>query len=210
MTYYHSPVKGAVRARNTGAMLAQGAIIAFVDDDCQPAEDWLLKARTYFADPAVVGVEGLIHSDHLGDPAWRPVTNVDFEGIGFMTANLLVRSGVFQFLGGFDLQFDRPHFREDTDLGWRLLELGKVPYAKDVKVFHPAQPRSNERESAAERVRFFQKDALLFRKHPEKYRQLFMAERHFEQTPGFRENLLAGFKTSGIELPGWASAIMNS
>lgn len=208
LTYYHSPVKGAVRARNTGAMLAQGSILAFVDDDCQPAEDWLMKARPYFKNADVVGLEGFIHSEHLDDPDWRPVTNVGFEGIGFMTANLLVRSGVFQYLGGFDLQFDHPHFREDTDFGWRMLDLGKVPYAKDVKVFHPAQPRSKERESAVERARFFQKDALLYRKHPEKYRQLFMAERHFDRTPGFQKNLIAGFEVNGIELPAWMSGVL--
>lgn len=209
LTYYHSPVKGAVRARNTGAMLAQGAIIAFVDDDCLPAEDWLLRARSYFSDPEIISLEGLVYSDHLNDPDWRPVTNVGFEGIGFMTANLFVRSAAFQYLGGFDLQFDSPHFREDTDLGWRLLDLGKVPYAKDVRVFHPAQPRSRERESANERAKFFQKDALLYRKHPEKYRNLFFSERHFQQTPGFRENLMIGFESNGIEVPGWMNEAFN-
>ena len=203
LTYYHSPVKGAVRARNTGAMLAQGNIIAFVDDDCQPAEDWLINARPYFRDSSVIGVEGLIHSDHLDDPDWRPVTNVGFEGIGFMTANLMVRSSVFQYLGGFDLLFDKPHFREDTDFGWRMQDIGSVPYAQNVKVFHPAQPRSKERESAVERARFFQKDALLYRKHPEKYQQLFWAEQHYSHTPGFRENLITGFETSGISIPQW-------
>lgn len=205
LTYFHSPVKGAVRARNAGAMIAQGAIIAFIDDDCQPAEDWLLNARPYFSNVAVVGVEGLIHSDHADDPDWRPVSNVGFEGLGFMTANLLVRSSVFQLLGGFDLQFDRPHFREDTDLGWRLQAVGSVPYAPDVRVFHPAQPRSHQRESALERAKFFQKDALLYRKHPDKYRGLFMAERHDEQTLGFRENLEKGFKLHGIAPPSWLS-----
>ena len=205
LTYFHSPVKGAVRARNTGAMLAQGKLIAFVDDDCQPAEDWLLNARPYFSDPAVVGVEGLIHSDHLDDPEWRPVTNVGFEGIGFMTANLMVRSSVFQYMGGFDLQFDRPHFREDTDFGWRMLDIGNVPYANNVKVFHPAQPRNQERESTTERSKFFQKDALLYRKHPKRYCALFMLERHFEHTSGFKENLVQGFKRNGLEIPEWIS-----
>lgn len=203
LTYFHSPVKGAVRARNTGAMLAQGSIIAFVDDDCRPAKDWLLNARPYFTDPDVVGVEGLIHSDHSNDKNWRTVTNVGFEGIGFMTANLMVRSSVFQYLGGFDLQFDRPHFREDTDFGWRMQTMGAVPYAKDVSVFHPAHPRSVERESAAERASFFQKDALLYRKHPERYQALFFAERHFLGTTGFCKNLVEGFKSNGIEMPLW-------
>ena len=202
--YFHSPVKGVVRARNNGALLAQGSVIAFTDDDCVPDVHWLVNARKYFQDKNVVGIEGMIVSDHMGDPDWRPVTNVGFEGIGFMTANLMVRSGVFQQLGGFDLQFDRPHFREDTDLGWRLQEYGQVPYANDVNIFHPAQSRTIERESAGERARFFQKDALLYKKHPARYRQLFFGERHFfKKTPGFQENLLEGFKASGIRVPDW-------
>lgn len=204
--YYHSPVKGAVRARNVGAMLAQGEIIAFVDDDCLPEPEWLFNAREEFADPEVVGIEGLIRSDHLDDPEWRPVSNVGFEGIGFMTANLFVRSAAFQHLGGFDLRFDRPHFREDTDFGWRLQALGKVPYARNVEVFHPAQPRSIERESQAARARFFVKDALLWQKHPERYRDLFIAEGHFLHSPGFKEALLEGFASIGMvreDLPDW-------
>ncbi|MDD5319239.1 MAG: glycosyltransferase [Methylococcales bacterium] len=201
--YYHSPVKGAVRARNTGAMLAQGKVIAFTDDDCLPQDCWLVNARKYFQDRAVVGVEGMIVSDHPDDPDWRPVTNVDFEGIGFMTANLMVRSDVFQLLGGFDFQFDRPHFREDTDFGWRMQETGLVPYAKEVTVFHPAQPRAIERESAQTRACFFQKDAILYRKHPDRYQQLFFTEKHFQITPGFKENLLAGFKKINMNMPEW-------
>jgi glycosyltransferase involved in cell wall biosynthesis len=203
LTYFHSPVKGAVRARNTGAMLAQGMIIAFIDDDCLPAEDWLLNARPYFSDPAVVGIEGLIYSDHLYDPTWRIVTNVGFEGIGFMTANLMVRSSVFQYLGGFDLQFDHPHFREDTDLGWRMQDVGSVPYAKDVKVFHPAQPREVERESIASRARFFENDALLYKKHPERYKKLFMMEAHYAQSPDFLSNIIKGFEKYQIAPPDW-------
>lgn len=203
LTYFHTPIKGAVRARNTGAMLAQGELIAFIDDDCLPNPEWLLHARAYFADPKVVGIEGLIESDHLGDPNWRSVTNIGSEGIGFMTANLFVRSAVFQYLGGFDLRFDRPHFREDTDFGWRMLDLGLVPYADDVSVFHPAQKREIARESHEARARFFEKDALLFQKHPERYRVLFEFERHFERTVGFSEHLLKGFAQTGIEPPRW-------
>ena len=207
--YFHSPVKGVVRARNTGAILAQGSVIAFIDDDCMPVERWLANARKYFRDKDVVGIEGMVISDHPDDPDWRPVTNVGFEGIGFMTANLMVRGGVFQKIGGFDLQFDKPHFREDTDFGWRLQECGRVPYANDVIVFHPAQPRAIERESAGVRGRFFQKDALLYKKHPARYRQLFFSERHFTNTPEFQENLLEGFRASGIAIPDWISSSLN-
>jgi len=200
---FQSAVRGAVRARNTGAMIAQGQIIAFVDDDCEPDENWLLNARPYFNNPDVVGIEGMITSSGFNNPSLRSVTNVNFEGFGFMTANLFVRSDAFQFIGGFDLQFDHPHFREDTDLGWRLLQIGMVPYGNDVRVFHPPQSRSDIRESLEERDRYFQKDALLYQKHPDLYRQLFFAENHYQNKPGFRENLLKGFQNHRIEPPQW-------
>ena len=120
-----------------------------------------------------------------------------------MTANFLVRAECFQLLGGFDLVFDRPHFREDTDFGWRLQGLGKVPYGKDVVVFHPAQSRDDHRESSAERGRFFEKDALLYKKHPDKYRELFFLEKHFQHTPEFIHNLRNGFQSCGISPPSW-------
>ncbi|PIE74386.1 MAG: hypothetical protein CSA19_00010 [Deltaproteobacteria bacterium] len=203
VTYYHTSVKGAVRARNTGAALSSGRILAFTDDDCQPRPEWLLNARPYFADASVVGVEGRIESDHPGDPNFRRVSNVGSPGIGFRTANLMVRSAVFQLAGGFDLQFDLPHFREDTDLGWRLQTFGQVPYADDVLVFHPALPRDVERESVEARAIFFQKDALLYQKHPEKYETLFFLERHFETYPGFSEQLITGFEKTNQSLPDW-------
>lgn len=209
LLYFHTLVKGAVRARNTGATLAQGKIIAFTDDDCLPETKWLLHARAYFGDENIVGVEGIVVSDHMGEASWRPVTNVGFEGIGFMTANMMVRAGHFHRLGGFDLEFDRPHFREDTDFGWRLQALGKVPYAQEVRVFHPAQPRANERESIDARACFFEKDALLFKKHPDRYRELFMRERHYEITPGFSDNLRRGFALHDVELPAWIEGYLS-
>lgn len=203
ITYLHTDIRGAVGARNTGAALASGHVVAFTDDDCLPNPEWLLNARAYFQTDTVVGVEGLVDSDHLGDPQWRPVTNVGFEGLGFMTANLLVRSSAFQLLGGFDPGFDKPHFREDTDFGWRLQTLGDVPYANNVQVFHPAQPRSDERESVESRAKFFKKDALLYKKHPDKYKNLFFCERHFENYPGFPEQLKRGFAETGLAMPSW-------
>jgi glycosyltransferase involved in cell wall biosynthesis/GT2 family glycosyltransferase len=203
LRYVHSEIRGAVAARNLGGSLATGQIIAFTDDDCEPAVDWLKNGRGWFEAPDVVGVEGLIRSDHLDEPEWREVTNVGFEGIGFMTANLMVRNAAFQRLGGFDPAFDDPHFREDTDFGWRLQGIGEVPYATDVEVFHPAQRRDIQRESQAERNRFFEKDALLLKKHPEKYRQLFFMEGHYRKTEGFCMNLYRGLELYGVNQPEW-------
>jgi glycosyltransferase involved in cell wall biosynthesis len=199
LTYVHSPVRGAVKARNAGGELATGKFIAFTDDDCEPLPDWLSNARVVLSQPGVIGVEGRVESDHADDPEWRPVCNVSFAGLGFMTANLFVKNEVFQALDGFDLAFDEPHFREDTEFGWRMQQLGEVPYGEDVRVFHPAHPRDQLRESSVERNKFFEKDALLFKKHPERYMQLFLAESHWSSTPGFWENFEIGMKKYGVE-----------
>ncbi len=95
LVYIHSDVKGAVTARNLGGAVSAGSIIAFTDDDCKPDFGWLEGGIRAFDDPEVVGVEGLIVSDRIGDPEWRPVTNIGFEGIGFMTANLFIRAAAF-------------------------------------------------------------------------------------------------------------------
>jgi glycosyltransferase involved in cell wall biosynthesis len=193
LLYLHTDIKSAVNARNAGASYARGRVLAFTDDDCRPDADWLENGLRYFEGAGVVGVEGLVVSDRAHDERYRPVTNVGFEGIGFMTANLLLTREIFMAIDGFDAQFDQPcHFREDTDLAWRALEHGAIPFGADVRVYHPPQPRTIEREAAAARVRFFEKDALLMKKHPERYRTLFLRERHYDRTPGFREHLLRG------------------
>ena len=200
LTYIRERIRGAARARNAGAFFAKGHILAFTDDDCLPKHDWLSCARPYFLDSAVQAVEGLVESDHLLDPNFRLVTNLGFEGFGFMTANLLVRADTFQKIGGFDLSFDRPSFREDTDLGWRIQELGNTPFANDVRVVHPALSRNVERESHLERAKFFEKDALLFSKHPEKYSALFQMEGHWNKTEGFWDSFSAGARKYKVDI----------
>jgi glycosyltransferase involved in cell wall biosynthesis len=201
LLYVRSQIRGAVNARNLGATLAGGEVFAFIDDDCEPAPRWLEAGRHLFAQPDVVGVEGLIESDRLDDPNWRTVTNKGFSGLGFMTANLFVRSCAFNQLNGFDVAFENPHFREDTDFGWRLQQLGYVPFSDDAWVFHPPHRRDIARESNVSRDAYFEKDALLLRKHPERYRDLFFAEAHWKNTPGFWPNFLLGIAKYKVELP---------
>lgn len=210
LVYVHSDVKGAVTARNTGATIATGAIIAFTDDDCLPDSGWLEAAIPSFNDPSVAGLEGLVVSDRLDDPAWRPVTNLGFEGMGFMTANLFIRSDVFHALGGFDVAFENPHFREDTDLGWRAMAFGRVPFSHKAWVYHPAHSRAVERESLAARSAFFVNDARLWQKHPDRFISLFHAEAQWRHNPYYWGHLLEGFRREGLELPPEIDAIFKA
>lgn len=206
--YIHTDVRGAVSARNTGAAIASGRVIAFTDDDCEPSAGWLSAARQVFERADVVGLEGMITSDcSHDDPDWRPVTNAGFPGV-FMTANFFIRTEVFNAINGFDLRFDRPHFREDTDLGWRAQRLGSIPFSKEAWVYHPPQPRSLEREGLAERSRFFEKDALLMLKHPSKYYELLIREQQWTHNPLFWKNFMNGVRKLGVPLPPPISALV--
>lgn len=181
ITYFKTEIKGASKARNTGIRLAKGLVVAFIDDDCIPSLKWLENAKKYLQEDNVIGVEGLIRADIYDNEKYRVVNNIGFEGIGFMTANLFIKRDILEKINGFDEEFDNPHFREDTDLGWRALKYGKIPYADNVEVLHPSHPRNNERESEDERNKFFVHDPLLLKKHPQKFVELFYAEKHYKE-----------------------------
>lgn len=181
ITYFKTVIKGAAKARNTGIRLAKGEVVAFIDDDCIPNKKWLENAVKFVKQTRVVGLEGLIESDIYDTVNHRVVNNIKFEGIGFMTANLFVRLDILRKINGFDETFDNPHFREDTDLGWRALHYGDIPYGSDVMVLHPSHLRSNLRESVEERNKFFIHDPLLLKKHPQKFADLFVMENHYKE-----------------------------
>ncbi|MEW6734647.1 MAG: glycosyltransferase [Acidobacteriota bacterium] len=196
--YIHTDVKGAVNARNTAAFYARGKVLAFTDDDCQPRPDWLEKAVDYFDNPQVVGIEGQVFSDNVKDTNYRIVSNVGFEGMGFMTANLFLQREVFMTIDGFDSLFDHPHFREDTDLAWRALNYGEIPYGHDVRVYHPPQPY--QQKEGWIYGNHFEKDVLLLKKHPERYRTLFLKECHYLTNARFRKNFLSGAQKYGVDI----------
>jgi glycosyltransferase involved in cell wall biosynthesis/GT2 family glycosyltransferase len=199
--YVHRTERGATRARNVGIARATGEVVAFTDDDCLPEPRWLEAAHARLRDGTLAGLEGAVASDRDDGAAYRIVTNAAFAGFGFMTANLFVRRDVLDRIAGFDERFDDPHFREDTDLAWRALAHGPIPFAADVRVVHPAHPRVLERESAASRNAFFVHDALLFAKHPERYVKLMLVERHFADVPGFWDHFMRGMIRHRVDAP---------
>jgi glycosyltransferase involved in cell wall biosynthesis len=69
----NSEAKGASGARNSGAAIAQGSVLAFLDDDALAQPDWIEKLSACYADPLVVGVGGKIDPLWIGcRPCWFP------------------------------------------------------------------------------------------------------------------------------------------
>src|SRR5258708_30101708 len=55
-------VKGLSGARNSGVTVAQGAVIAFLDDDAIAETNWLEHLAACYTDPHVLGVGGEIET----------------------------------------------------------------------------------------------------------------------------------------------------
>ena len=83
----YSEERGPALARNKGIKASNRTRRRLLPvDDCIPERDWLEKAARHFDERPIAGLEGRIRSEKLGDPKYRTVSNIDFEGIGFMTA----------------------------------------------------------------------------------------------------------------------------
>ena len=124
LNYVHMTVKGAVRAKNLGALHAQGAILAFVDHDCRPVPDWLRAAYPYFTAANVQALEWLAGSDSREPPSFMQCLEVKFEEARFINSNLMIRAEAFHNAGGFS--FPSPRGRKDVR---RLAHLSTVGQA---------------------------------------------------------------------------------
>jgi GT2 family glycosyltransferase len=131
------PGRGPAAARNAGWRAAETELIAFTDDDCVPAPDWVAALTAAAGDGAAVQgrVEPLpAERERLG-PFARTLV-VEGAGPFFQTANMLYPRAVLERLGGFDEIFPAPA-GEDTDLGWRARDAGvEIRYAPDALVWH--------------------------------------------------------------------------
>lgn len=56
--YIQEPITGSYKARNTGAQLAKGEILAFTDSDCTVAADWLQAIENSLSEDSVAAVMG--------------------------------------------------------------------------------------------------------------------------------------------------------
>jgi GT2 family glycosyltransferase len=139
---------GKSNALNTAIKIAQGHILAFTDDDCYPAPDFLRRVWSAFEDPSVGYITGRIT---LHDSTDYPVTINEtttpltfpartLVGAGSVQgANMAFRREVLRDIGGFDPVFGAgSRFAgEDLDAAGRASAMGwKGLYCPEVIVRH--------------------------------------------------------------------------
>jgi hypothetical protein len=157
--------------------LATGDIIAYTDDDCFADEDWLyfLVAKLLDSDASGVGGPNLLPthdgpvaacvSASPGTPAHILVDDSVAEHVP--GCNMAFWADRLRAIGGFD-----PAYRaagDDVDVCWRLQEEGeKIVYAPAAMVWH--HRRSTVKAYLKQQRGYGIAEALLKRKHPEKFR----------------------------------------
>jgi glycosyltransferase involved in cell wall biosynthesis len=146
---HRQPNAGPAVARNTGARLASGEILAFTDDDCTPARDWArqLSLAVRGRPDALVGgrVENTLLSDRFAEASQQLIDflydwyGADREGRFFVSENLAASREAFLQSGGFDGSFPRPG-AEDRELCERWTRAGQPLVFEPAAVVGHAHP----------------------------------------------------------------------
>lgn len=143
------PQLGSYAARNRGIEDAAAPIIAFTDADCIPDPTWLSEGLTYLdKHPGVSSTGGHIEV-FASDPSHRTPTEVYESMHGFRqdryvanqqfaaTANLFVRSTVFEAVGTFNAAL---RSGGDVEFGNRSIDAGyRMEYVSSVVARHPSR-----------------------------------------------------------------------
>ncbi|MDD5259280.1 MAG: glycosyltransferase family A protein [bacterium] len=192
--YLFEPRQGLSYARNMGINEAQGEIIAFTDDDCQPEADWLERiVKKFQEEPELDGVLG---APIMTDGSHMYNKNNDLlRGNGL---NMAFRREMFKKYGNFDSYLGAGSIgcaAEDTEFVYRLLRAKrKVAIDEGIRIIHKHKP------NAGEKLKFANRDAngyvVFWLKYVLKARDMFACKRiawfFYYDIKGFIVALLKG------------------
>jgi glycosyltransferase involved in cell wall biosynthesis len=169
--------QGLANAHNTALHAARGDVIAFTDDDCRVAQDWLAVLAREFRDGTLALLGGRVE---LFNPEDRPVTiRVGLERLeltfGSWTietiigCNMAFRRDIATRVGGFDTRFGSgcniAPSGDDTEFVYRVLRAGgRVVYSPDLVVLHDHGRRTDAQVRSLQQV-YLRGRGAIYAKH---------------------------------------------
>ncbi len=136
---------GPAAARNLGWRATDAAWVAFLDDDVVPPDDWvaLLERDLAACDADVGACQGRLCVPLPADrrPTDWERSTAGLETAVWATADMAYRRAALEDVGGFDERFPRA-YREDADLGLRVVSAGWRIERGARTVLHPVRPAS--------------------------------------------------------------------
>ena len=153
---FHQKNLGVCKARNLGIKNAKYEIVINMDHDCIADKGWLEKMAAGFdsADVGIVSAYGYYGGTSTG-----------------------FRKRLLEKVGGYDEEYR--YYREDTDLSFKIMDLGYRFKLVKAKYFHDhveTKPKGvmNFIKYVLSRLEYHQNDVLLYKKHPTKVCEEFL------------------------------------
>jgi glycosyltransferase involved in cell wall biosynthesis len=167
---------GLSAARNAGAELAQGEIVAYTDSDCVTDPDWLYYLALGMQDQGMDAIggpnipppdDGWVARCVAASPGGPSHVMIDDRLAEHIPGcNMAFRRDHLLALGGFDPQFRQAG--DDVDLCWRWLDAGlKIGYAPTALVWH--HRRNTVSAYLKQQKGYGRAEAMLMLKHPERF-----------------------------------------
>ena len=191
LTLLSHPRRGRAAALNTGIAAARGTLIVLLDDDMQPAPEFLAahmraherRPRTGVMGAAPMEVEPGAspatryiaakfnrHLLNLADPAYA------FRLTDFYSGNFSIAREVLEEVGGFDEDF-RVYGNEDLELSFRLAAAGVV-FQYSAQAMALQHTDKGFSQLVADSVNEGRTAVLFALKHPDAFAQLKLGQLH--------------------------------
>lgn len=141
--FHDCGVAGTAAQRNLGWRAAHAPLIAFTDDDCRAAPEWLERLVGASAGPETI-LQGRTEPDpderHLLHGLARTVNNPEPSG-WYETCNIAYSRAMLERVRGFDESIE--FLGEDVDLAMRARKAGaRLEFADDAIVWHAVHSRN--------------------------------------------------------------------